>query len=144
DIAKASDIPAGKVIVSLTHWREFHTELVLRGSEKLGLLLQPDQSPRCVANDLDKVSVVAINFPVFSDGRGYSYARELREQLGFQGEIRAVGDVLIDQLFAMRRCGFDAFILRKAADIDHANSYLSTFTFPYQGAVDDPRPIWHR
>ncbi|HSG60637.1 MAG TPA: hypothetical protein VLA24_04310, partial [Pseudomonadales bacterium] len=46
DIAKASDIPAGKVIVSLTHWREFHTELVLRGSEKLGLLLQPDQSPR--------------------------------------------------------------------------------------------------
>lgn len=144
EITKASDIPAGKVIVSLTHWRDFHATLSTRGSDKLGLLLQSDQSPRLIANELGQVSVVAINFPVFTDGRGYTYARELREQFGFEGEIMAVGDVLIDQLFAMRRCGFSTFILRKEEDVDIAKHYLSTFTFPYQGAVDDPRPIWHR
>ncbi len=144
ELDKASDIPAGKVIVSLNHWRNHHATLLARGTEKLGLILQSDQSPRLVAGELPQVSVVAINFPVFTDGRGYSYARELREQLKFEGEIRAVGDVLIDQLYAMRRCGFDSFVLRKDEDIESANSYLSTFTFPYQGAVDDPRPLWHR
>lgn len=143
-IVKASDFPAGKIIVSLDHLAEYGDALLQRGADKLGVVLQPDQPPRSISQYLGSVSVIAINFPVFTDGRGYSYARELRDQWGFEGEIRAVGDVLVDQLYALRRCGFDAFVMRKEDDIDSANSYLATFSFPYQGAVDDPRPIWHR
>jgi len=143
-IEKTSELPVGKVIVSIAHWNRFKETLLKRGPEKLGLILQPNESPAMIANELEFISVMALNFPVFTDGRGYSHARELREHFNFSGEIRAVGDVLIDQLYAMRRCGFDAFIMRKSDDVDLAHSYLSTFSFPYQGAVDDPRPVWHR
>jgi uncharacterized protein (DUF934 family) len=144
DIDKAGNIPFGRVILGVEHFTQYGADLLSRGADKLGIILQPDQPPALIAEYLDKVAVIAINFPVFTDGRGYSYARDLREKFGFEGEIRAVGDVLIDQLYALRRCGFDAFIMRKEADIDSANSYLATFSYPYQGAVDDPRPVWHR
>lgn len=143
-VEKASDLPEGKIIVSLDLWLEFRDTLVLRGPDKLGLVLQPDQSPRLIEADLALLSVIAIHFPVFTDGRGYSYARELHERYQFEGEVRAIGDVLIDQLYAMRRCGFNAFVMRNEDDTNIAHRYLSTFSFPYQGAVDDARPIWHR
>jgi uncharacterized protein (DUF934 family) len=138
------DIPPGRVLVSLKHWGEFKHQLVDRGTDKLGLIINSDESPRLVASDLHYFSVIAINFPVFTDGRGYSHARELREQFNFEGEIRAIGDVLIDQLFAMRRVGINSFILRNQDDTDEARPYLSTFSNPYQGAQDDPRPLLHR
>ena len=79
-----------------------------------------------------------------TDGRGYSTARLLRERYGYQGEIRAIGDVLQDQLFLMARCGFDAFALRADKSIEKALAAFETFKAPYQAAVDQPQPLFRR
>ncbi|MEM8120240.1 DUF934 domain-containing protein, partial [Morganella morganii] len=78
----------------------------------LGVWLDADEEPESIAGDLDRFQVIAVNFPAFTDGRGFSSARLLRERYGYKGEIRAIGDVLRDQLFFMRRCGFDAYAIR--------------------------------
>ncbi len=79
----------------------------------LGIRLHSDQSPELIAADVPQFAVVALEFPKFRDGRAYSYARLLRERYGFKGELRAVGDVLLEQLFFMLRTGFDAFEIRE-------------------------------
>ena len=89
-----------------------------------------------LANDFDQLALIAVRFPKFTDGRGYSIARLLR-RLGWKGELRAVGDVLRDQLFYMTRCGFDAFALRDDQDPQVALTAFSDFTVPYQPAIDD-------
>ena len=98
----------GPVIVSLEQWQARRAELVARGAP-LGIRLRSDQSPRAIAGDLAHFAVVALEFPKFRDGRAYTHARHLKERLGYAGEIRAVGDVLQEQLHFMQRCGFNAF-----------------------------------
>ncbi|MCJ8286126.1 DUF934 domain-containing protein [Halomonas sp.] len=88
--------------------------------------------------------LIAIDFPKFTDGRGYSLARVLRERHGFKGEIRAVGDVLIDQLSYMARCGFDAFSLREDQVVEDALASLTVFSRHYQVSVDNPEPMFLR
>ncbi|MDQ5959482.1 MAG: hypothetical protein QG592_561 [Pseudomonadota bacterium] len=88
--------------------------------------------------------MIGINFPKFVDGRGYSTARLLRERYAYQGEIRAIGDVLQDQLFLMARCGFDAFALRADKSVEKALGAFETFKAPYQAAVDQPQPLFRR
>ncbi|MEP2737087.1 MAG: DUF934 domain-containing protein [Erythrobacter sp.] len=89
---------------------------------------------------LDRLTLVEVNFPVFGDGRGYSSARSLREA-GFTGELRAVGDVAVDQLFNMRRCGFDAFAPDVTMDEGDANTAFSRWEEVYQAAADDRQMI---
>jgi uncharacterized protein (DUF934 family) len=109
DVTDSEEIPSdGAIIVSLTQWRE--NAETLRGRE-LGILLRSDESPDLIADDLTAFSVIALEFPVFRDGRAYSYARILREAYGYTGELRAVGEVLLEQLHFMIRVGFDAFEL---------------------------------
>jgi hypothetical protein len=86
--------------------------------------------------------VIGVNFPKFTDGRSYSSARLLRERYGYAGEIRAIGDVLQDQLFYMRRCGIDAYALRADKDIDKALAGLRVFSETYQAAADQPQPLF--
>ena len=88
--------------------------------------------------------MIAIDFPVFNDGRGYSIAAVLRSRYKYRGDLRAIGDVLIDQLFFMRRVGFTSFLLR--ADQDHvkAAAKMRTFSDAYQGAADNPLPAFRR
>ncbi|MGQ7248338.1 DUF934 domain-containing protein [Halomonas sp. V046] len=93
---------------------------------------------------LRKAPVIAIDFPKFTDGRGYSLARVLRERHGYTGEIRAVGDVLIDQLFSMSRCGFNAFSLREDQVVEDALNALNTFSRHYQVSIDNPEPMFLR
>ena len=88
--------------------------------------------------------LIAIDFPKFTDGRGYSLARLLRERHGYEGEIRAIGDVLVDQLFFMRRCGFDGFSLREDQWLEDALRNLNVFSRAYQPAVDQPEPLFRR
>jgi len=88
------------------------------------LVLQPDDDPAAFADRLADLTVVAVNFPKYSDGRGYSIARLLRERYGFKGELRAVGEVARDHLHAMAQCGFDTFQLREGED---AHEALSAF-----------------
>lgn len=105
-------------------------------SGRNGVLLENTDDPRALVDAFDKLALIAVRFPKFTDGRGYSIARELR-RLGWKGELRAVGDVLRDQLFYMTRCGFDAFALRADQDPQTALTAFSDFTAPYQPAMDD-------
>lgn len=102
--------PEGGVIVPLARW-EAEREALERRDGLLGVRLGSDEPPDRIAAGLDRLAVVALEFPAFRDGRAYSYARLLRERYGFRGEIRAVGDVLLEQLHYMARVGFDAFEL---------------------------------
>ena len=97
-----------------------------------------------IADDLQQFQVIALNFPVFSDGRNYSNARLLRDRYQYQGEVRAIGDVLRDQLFFMQRCGFDAFALRADRNADEALESLKDFSNTYQAATDQPLPLFRR
>jgi uncharacterized protein (DUF934 family) len=101
---------SGDVIVALERWRTDRDRL-LAGENRIGVRLASDEPPELIANDLEHFAVVALEFPAFRDGRAYSYARLLRERYGYAGEIRAVGDVLLEQLHFMLRAGFDAFEL---------------------------------
>src|SRR5690606_585450 len=97
-----------------------------------------------IADDLDSFAVIALNFPVFSDGRNYSNARLLRDRYQYQGELRSIGDVLRDQLFFMRRCGFNAYALREDHDPHPALASLQDFSEVYQSATDQPLPLFRR
>ena len=103
--------------------------------------LEPGDDARLLLPFLDRLSLIEINFPTYGDGRGYSSARVLREH-GFTGELRAVGDVLIDQLSHMRRCGFDSFAPDAQIDPAAAERAFATWPDVYQKTVDGRVPIW--
>ena len=109
-----------------------------------GVSLLPADDPAALVPYLEVVPLIAIHFPVFNDGRGYSIAAALRSRYKYRGDLRATGDVLIDQLFFMRRVGFTSFLLR--ADQDHvkAAAKMRTFSDAYQGAADNPLPAFRR
>ena len=107
----------------------------------LGLRLASHQSPALVVADLARFSLVALDFPRFVDGRAYSYARLLQERFAFKGEIRAVGNVLFDQLYLMQRCGFSALEIQD----DKVQAWLAAFSepsFSYQPTGDRRIPVW--
>jgi uncharacterized protein (DUF934 family) len=118
------------VIVSLAVWQANRDALRARGDA--GVWLAPDDDPLALADDLASLPVVAIDFPSFTDGRGYSSARLLRERLGYQGELRAIGDVQRDQLYYLSQVGFDAFAVREDLDVDAALAGLRDFSDGYQ------------
>ena len=140
--ALEAGLPDGKVIVPLAYWQKNRDTLMTRGD--VAVWLAPGEEPKDLADDLSALSLVAIHFPAFKDGRGYSYARELRTRFAFKGEVRATGDVLRDQLFYLARCGFNAFEVREDRSIEEAVASLKDFTVRYQGDVNDPRPIYRQ
>lgn len=97
------------------------------------LLVEPTDDVLGLKDKLDGVERIAINFPVFGDGRGYTHAKRLREELGFRGELRAVGDIGKDQLVYLARVGFDGFCLRKGTDLEEALSAFEGFEHFYRG-----------
>lgn len=103
--------------------------------------LEPGDDARDLIPHLGRIQLVEVNFPVFSDGRGYSAARILREA-GYQGELRAVGDVLVDQLAYLRRCGFDAFAPEVPLDPADAENAFGRYAEVYQPTTDGRAPIW--
>ena len=106
--------------------------------------MEPDDEPETVSGELHRFDLVAVNFPKFVDGRGYSISRILRDRYHFKGEIRATGDVLVDQLFYMKRCGFSSFALREDQVVENALKALDAFTLRYQGCSDDPEPLYRK
>ena len=103
--------------------------------------LEPGDEARDLLAHLDRIKLIEVNFPVFGDGRGYSSARILREA-GYTGELRAVGDVLVDQIAMLRRCGFDAFAPDAPLDPADAQAAFDRFAQVYQPAADSRAPIW--
>ncbi|MEW7851407.1 DUF934 domain-containing protein [Massilia aurea] len=140
--AETVEIPAGKIIVPLTVWLAQREALSQRAA--LGVWLAPDERAEALKADLDRFAVIAVDFPKFTDGRGYSTAFNLRRRLGWTGELRAIGDVLRDQLFQMYRCGFDAYATRQDRSIHDALKGLSVFSETYQASVDNPVPLFRR
>lgn len=143
ETADSVALPAGALIMPLAVWQARKTELQSRGTP-IGVWLDVTEGPEAIAGELAAFAVIGVNFPKFTDGRGYSTARLLRERYGYTGELRAIGDVLHDQLFLMSRCGFDAFALKEGKDVEKAVAAFDTFKMPYQAAVDQPQPLFRR
>ncbi len=141
DVLRA--VPGRSFIVPLAFWRDFRAELE-EYSGATGIWLDSHQTPEPIAEDLARFPVIALNFPVFADGRSYSNARELREHYRYAGEIRAIGDVLRDQLHYMSRCGFDAFALRRDQDPAACLRAFADFSTGYQSSVSEPLPLFRR
>ncbi len=113
-------------------------------NDRYGVRVMPADDVRLLEPFLDKIALVEVAFPGYRDGRGYSTARILREDLGFTGIIRAVGDVLRDQLHHMLRCGFDEFVVKDADPAEAITSAAKRFSVAYQGAADGRLPAWQR
>jgi uncharacterized protein (DUF934 family) len=139
DATAMEDVPAGgPVIVSYDQWQG-RRELLAARDAPIGIRLRSDQSPDLIAFDLPSFALIALEFPKFRDGRAYSYARLLRERHGFKGELRAVGDVLLEQLFFMLRTGFDAFELEGENPLEAYRTAVADFSVWYQ-PTGDGRP----
>lgn len=143
DARTLADVPEhGAVIVALALWRAERKALAARG--EVGVWLQPTDDPALLADDVATLPVIAIDFPQFVDGRGYSIARLLRERYRYGNELRAVGDILRDQLFALEEVGFDAFVLRDGQDADRALASFDDFHSVYAPTVGNPTPWFRR
>ena len=139
-MSDADEIPAeGPVVVSLERWSKDQDALTSR-QDPVGVKLMAGQAPDLIADRLDALSLIALDFPAFTDGRAYSYARLLR-RYGFTGEIRAVGNVLRDQFLNMKRCGFDALEIKPGETEKVWEEEINKFSAPYQPAYDDAQPI---
>lgn len=138
----AQALPEGPVLVPLAYWKEHRAELVARGG--VGVWLAPTDEPRELAADLAHVALVAVHFPKFGDGRGYSTAVLLRTRYGYAGELRAFGDIGRDHLFHLARVGFDAYVLPERYDPQVALASFDDFSVKYQGSVDDPVPLFRK
>ena len=126
------DFPRGAdLIVPLALWRLRRDDL-LHHTGGVGVWLDAGDDLEAIAPDLHRLDLVAVNFPKFSDGRGYSTARLLRERHGYRGELRAIGDIGRDQLAFLERCGFDAFALRDGADAQRALAAFDEVSVVYQ------------
>ena len=118
--------------------------LIAKSSLPPDLVLEPTDDPAVLAASLAAARVIAVNFPRFGDGRGYSIARLLRERYGYKGELRAVGEVARDNLYFMAQCGFDAFQLREGEDPQEALGAFGDFSEAYQATAAQPQPLFRR
>ena len=134
-------VPAqGAVMIDLERWQVERADLMGRNAP-LGLRLLPGQSPDAIKQDVGQFAMIAIEFPAFTDGRGYSYARLLRERYGYTGELRAMGQVLRDQLKYMARVGFDTFEVDARITPEVFAAEMKTFSNVYQPSSDDAETI---
>jgi uncharacterized protein (DUF934 family) len=133
--------PAGGVIVSLSR---FHAEgeRLLADGRPVGVAVAPSEEVESLAYDLPRIALVVLEFAKFRDGRPYSSARILRERFGYAGEVRAVGDVLLEQAAFMVRCGFDAFVPADGTGAQAWESAAHRYRYVYQSAADGRPPAY--
>lgn len=138
----------GKVIVPLAVWQARKDELTPRLAKgELGLWLATHevlQSLIDAVDDINRLPVIAVHVERFADGRIFSIGNLLRTRYGYKNELRAFGDVLRDQLFFLKRCGYDSYHIRADRSAADALTGLQDFSQPYQGAVDESMPVWRR
>lgn len=143
DVAPESAVvPTGKQVVPLKVWLAQQSHLAARSD--IGVWFASDECAEDLGTAVTTLPLIAIDFPSFTDGRGYSIAYQLRARLGFEGELRAIGDVLRDQLFYMQRVGFNAFATRADRSIEDALKGLTDFSDAYQTSWDQKTPLFRR
>ena len=136
-------VPGKNFIVPLKFWKLYKEELN-EYSGNVAIWLDSDEQVAAIGDELHALPLIALNFPVFSDGRSYTNARELRQRYGYKGEVRAIGDVLRDQLYYMAQCGFDTFELRHDQDAELCLDAFSDFSTGYQSTILEPTPLFRR
>ncbi|BCD95871.1 DUF934 domain-containing protein [Marinagarivorans cellulosilyticus] len=137
-------IPEGiNAVVSWVRWQQCASDRA-RAKNYYGVVLAPDDDPAILVNELAKIPLIALQFPSFRDGRAYSQATVLRTRYHFQGDLRAVGDVLRDQLSLMRHCGFSSFKVREDKPVCDALKGLEVFDKIYARSVTHPQPRFRR
>ena len=139
NVGDEQSVPPGDVIISLSRFQA-EGEALLGEGRAVGVRLESHEEVEALAYDLPQLSVVALAFPKFGDGRAYSYARLLRERYGYKGEVRAVGDVLREQAGFMVRCGFDAFAPADGSGPEDWAGVMARYRHVYQAAVDGREP----
>ena len=136
DASNAEQIPdSGAILISVAQWQEQRGNLTQR-ADPLGIVLRSDEKPEVIADDLQHFAVVALDFPAFVDGRAYSSARLLRDRYGYEGELRAVGDVLLEQLHFMNRVGFDAYVIASDHAVTDWETAAADISVWYQPTAD--------
>ncbi|WP_372965131.1 DUF934 domain-containing protein [Marinobacter sp.] len=137
------ELPEGQpALIPADLWLAGYEQYV--GRADIGAWFDSHDEPELLEGKVNELPLIAVNFPRFVDGRGYSIGRLLRQRFGYTGELRAVGDVLLDQLQFMKRCGFDSYVLRADKDISKAARCLNFFSETYQAAVDNTEPLFRR
>ncbi|MDO8347468.1 MAG: DUF934 domain-containing protein [Rugosibacter sp.] len=136
-------LSAAPILLPASLWCARRDELLARTGE-IGVSLPPDFPLESLAGDIGRFSLIAVEFPKFADGRGYSTASLLRERYAYRGELRAVGDVGRDQMFYLQRVGFNAFLIPEGRDAEDALQGLTDFPDTYQGAADQSLPLFRR
>ncbi len=132
---------SGAVIVPLARVAE---ALAKNSLTAVGVRILPGEDVRLIKDHVVRLGLIELAFPGYRDGRNYSSARILRDQLGYKGEIKAIGDVLADQLHFMRRCGIDTLQLHPSVKAETAQRALARFEHVYQAASDARQPVWKR
>lgn len=136
---------AGSSLVSTAYWLQHKDALSAKLADNtLGLWIKNDQDISEFADIIHQFPVIAIDFPVFMDGRGFSIARILRDRYNYQGELRATGGIIRDQLCYLKRSGFNAFDLDESIDLQASLASLNDFTESYQTAADQKTPLFRR
>lgn len=135
------ELPAGPLILPLSRWLALNANTT---TALEGVWLGPDDEVTNLTPWFPDLPLIALDFPSFRDGRAYSQAYLLRTRLGWQGELRAIGDVLRDQLSHMRQCGFDSFAVREDKSAEDALKGLAGMSVLYGRSVIEPRPLFRR
>lgn len=138
----AEQLSQGKWLVHVKWFLANQGSIVL--TPNLGVWLDSDDEAASIGDFANQLPVIGVNFSLFSDGRGFSIGRSLRERYGFKGELRALGGFMQDQLFYLKRCGFDAFIIKDDTNVESMVQSLRDFSDFYQAAVDQPVPLFRR
>ncbi|MEM0985838.1 MAG: DUF934 domain-containing protein [Pseudomonadota bacterium] len=132
--------PGGQVTVSVSRFLETGPDGFQRNTA-VGVRLQPADEPKDLLPHIERLSLIEVDFPKYTDGRGFSQAQLLRRRYGYAGELRAVGHVLRDQILYMHRSGFDAFETSRA-ELPAALDALAEYSAFYQRAADGAKPVF--
>jgi len=143
-----TEVPAtGEILLPLTVWLANKDRLADRmAAGEIGIVLQthePIENLVAAFDDLNSLPVIAVYVQIFADGRNFTLGNLLRTRFGFKNELRAVGDIMRDQLYFLKRSGFDSYEIKEGRNAEEAIASLNDFTQPYQGATDDV-PVWRR
>ncbi len=134
-IADDEEIGNGDITVSLSRWSSEKNTLA-NHSGNIGVRIAPADNVADIADDLNKINLIAVELPAFTDGRAFSHARLLRSRYGYEGEIRAVGKYMADQAFYLQRVGVNAFELEDTEEYPAVISTLNDFTVKYQASTN--------
>lgn len=136
-------LPDGDILFPLAVWQTRKNEIISR-YKRIGLWLAPNEGPETLAEDLHYFIVIGVDFPKFADGRGFSVARLLRERFHYEGELRAIGQPILDQVFFLTRCGFDTIAFAEPVKAEDVLRQYAVFPEVYQTAADQPQPLFRR